>query len=108
MTDLSKLEVNEVLAESSRRTGGLTELGTGPFVEPLALFMESLHRDAQLNELGALIASERALMHTVNRLNYIEDRKRYPVIAQQRIVKPVFIIGTVSYTHLTLPTIYSV
>jgi len=93
MTDLSKLEANEVLAESSRRTGGLTELGTGPFVEPLALFMESLHRDAQLNELGALIASERALMHTVNRLNYIEDRKRFPVIAQQRIVKPVFIIG---------------
>jgi len=83
----------DILAEASRRTGGLTDLGDGPFVEPLALFLDSLEREADLNEIGRLIASERALMHTVNRLGYVEDRTRFPAIADEKIVAPVFIIG---------------
>jgi hypothetical protein len=64
--------VEAILAEAGRRTGGLDDLGDGPFVEPLALFLESLHREARLNEIGRVIASERALGHTVNRLNYVK------------------------------------
>ena len=37
----------------------------GPFAEPLGLFLDSLESEADLNEIGRLIASERALMHTV-------------------------------------------
>jgi hypothetical protein len=86
-------EVDDILAEASRRTDGLDDLGDGPFVEPLALFLDSLDRDARLNDLGRLIARERALLHTVNRLNYVNDRKQYPAIADEEIVAPLFIIG---------------
>ncbi len=82
-----QFRVETILAEAGRRTGGLDDLGDGPFVEPLALFLESLEREARLNEIGRLIASERALGHTVNRLNYVNDRKQFPEIADEKIVR---------------------
>jgi hypothetical protein len=85
--------VDDILDEAARRTDGLDDLGDGPFVEPLARFLDSLEREADLNELGRLIARERALGHTVNRLNYVDDRKRFPAIADERIEAPVFIVG---------------
>ena len=48
--------VDELMAEAARRTGGLDDLGDGPFVEPMALFLESLEKEARLNETGRLIA----------------------------------------------------
>jgi hypothetical protein len=88
-----KFEVDDILTEAAVRTGGLDDLGDGPFTEPLGLFLDSLDREARLTELGRFIARERALHHTVNRLNYVSDRQRFPDIANQKIVKPVFIIG---------------
>lgn len=93
MADGPSLTLDDVLAEASRRAGGLDDLGEGPYVEPLARLLDSLHGEARLNPVGEVIASERVLLHTVNRLNYVEDRKRFPEIAAQRIEKPVFIIG---------------
>jgi Sulfotransferase family len=86
-------EVDNMLAEAAARTGGLDDLGDGPFVAPMALFLDALEREARLNDIGRLIAQERVLQHTVNRLLYVEDRKRYPEIAGERIERPVFIIG---------------
>ena len=85
--------VESLITEARTRTGGLTDFGPGPFLEPLQLFVHSLERDARLNPVGQYIARERALAHIVNRLSYVNDRKRYPDIAHQKIVKPVFIIG---------------
>lgn len=93
MPNDDELQTEAILAEAARRTGGLTDLGDGPFVEPLELVLRSLHAEADLNELGTFIARERMLLHTVNRLNYVHDRATDPAIATQRIVKPVFIIG---------------
>jgi hypothetical protein len=86
-------EVDDLVAEATRRTGGLEDLGEGPFLEPMARFLESLEREARLNDVGRLIARERLLLHTVNRLGYVNDRQRFPAIADERIVAPVFIIG---------------
>jgi hypothetical protein len=91
--ELDPFTVEAFVAEGGRRTGGLDDFGDGPFLEPLGLFLESLENDSRLNEMGRLIARERALVHIVNRLNYVNDRKLYPEIAQQKIVRPVFIIG---------------
>ncbi len=85
--------VESLIAEARTRTGGLEDLGPGPFLEPLQLFVNSLEQDARLNQVGQYIARERALAHIVNRLSYVNDRKRFPEIARQKIVKPVFIIG---------------
>jgi hypothetical protein len=93
----SKLQfsADSLMAEARSRSGGLEDLGPGPFTEPLQLFVSSLESDARLNPVGQYIARERALAHIVNRLQYVNDRKLYPAIAQQKIVKPVFIIGLV-------------
>ncbi len=93
MTTTERFEIDALLAEAGRRTGGLDDLGDSPFVEPLARFIDSLENEARLNDTGRIIARERILLHAVNRLGYVEDRKRFPEIAEQRIVKPVFIIG---------------
>ena len=92
---MTELTVEAILAESSRRADGLTNLDddNGFFLEGLGRFMDSLHTDAQLNPTGEFIASERALLHTVNRLRYVADRATFPEIAAQRIERPVFIIG---------------
>jgi len=90
---VERFEVHDLVAEATRRTGGLDDLGEGPFLEPMALFLESLEREAQLNDVGRLIARERVLLHTVNRLGYVDDRQRFPAIADEHIVAPVFIIG---------------
>ncbi len=91
--ELDPFDVDALVAEGARRTGGLTDFGDGPFLKPLGLFVDSLESEARLNEMGRLIARERILLHVVNRLGYVNDRKRFPAIADQRIVKPVFIIG---------------
>ena len=93
MADVSDLAVDSILSEATERAGGLDDLGDGPFVEPLDLILASLRSEAALNDLGVVIARERMLMHTVNRLHYVDDRKTDPAIAAQEIVAPVFIIG---------------
>lgn len=89
----NQLSLDAILSEARQRAGGLDDFGEGPFLEPLALLLDSLEREGRLNALGRVIARERVLGHTVNRLGYAADRKRFPEIARQEIVKPVFIIG---------------
>ncbi|MBJ7359215.1 sulfotransferase [Nocardioides sp.] len=83
---------DDLLAEASQRAGGLTDTGDDLTV-PLAFFTEALEQEARLTDFGDLVARERILLHLVNRLNYVEDRKKYPEIAEQRVERPVFIIG---------------
>ena len=90
---VAELDVETVLATATERAGGLDDLGDGPYLEPLGRLLDSLAADARLNDVGWIIATERVLLHTVNRLHYVEDRKRIPEIARQQIEKPVFIIG---------------
>ena len=89
----SDLDLDGLLEEAQRRAGGLTDLGAGPFVDPLKRLLSSLENEAHLNAIGLIIARERILGHTVNRLHYVNDRNRLPEIQKQKIVKPVFIIG---------------
>lgn len=91
--DIEALDVDGVLREATARTGGLEDLGDGPFVEPLGRLVDSLAADGRLNDIGRLISNERMLLHTVNRLRYVNDRTRMPEIAEEKIERPVFIIG---------------
>ncbi len=87
------LEYDAILAEARQRAGGIGDFGDGPFLEPLQLLLSSLAKDARLNAIGRLIARERVLGHSVNRLHYVADRQRFPGIAHEEIIAPVFIIG---------------
>jgi hypothetical protein len=91
--DAVSLAQAELIEEAANRTGGLVDFGAGPVLKPLALLLDSLEREAQLNPLGRMIARERVLGHLSNHLLYVDDRKKYPAIGAEKIVKPVFIIG---------------
>lgn len=93
MSENLDLDRQNLLAEAQRRADGLSDFGAGPWLEPMDLLIDSLEREGRLNPIGRIIARERILSHLVNRLVFTEDRKRYPAIAQERIVKPIFIIG---------------
>jgi hypothetical protein len=87
------LVADALVAEAQDRAGGLTDLGPGPYLEPLGRFVDSLNAEARLNDVGRYMARERILLHTVNRLHYVEDRVRNPAIADVAIERPVFIVG---------------
>jgi hypothetical protein len=82
-----------LIAEAEELAGGRKDFGEPQFLEGLERFVRSLRDDARLNMVGQHIAIKRSHQHLTNRLNYVGDRKEYPEIAQQKIVKPVFIIG---------------
>jgi hypothetical protein len=87
------LDLEALMGEAQQRADGLQDLGSGPFIENLKRLLASLESEARLNPIGRIIAKERILGHTVNRLNYVNDRKRFPEISKQEIVRPIFIIG---------------
>ena len=93
----TSLTLESILDEARQRADGATDLGGEPgeasFMEGLTRVLESLESEARLNAIGRMIARERVLGHTANRLHYVRDRKQHPEIAREQIVKPVFIIG---------------
>ena len=94
MTDMgAPLDFDSIIEEARQRAGGLEDFGDGPFEGPLQRLIDSLDSDGRLNAIGRTIAKERILGHTVNRLNYVNDRKTWPEIADEKIARPVFIVG---------------
>jgi hypothetical protein len=99
---MTSLALDSILEGARRRAGGRDDFGDGPFLEPLRLLLDSLEQEARLNTIGRMIARERVLGHVANRLDYVGDRKRFPGIAREEIVRPVFIIG-MPRTGTTIP-----
>jgi len=87
------LDFDSIIEEARQRAGDLEDFGEGPFEPLLRRLIDSLEGDGRLNAIGRMIARERMLGHTANRLSYVNDRKTWPEIANEEIVKPVFIVG---------------
>jgi hypothetical protein len=96
-TPEASLALESILEEASSRAEGAHDLGGGPaeiaFLEGLGRLVESLECEGRLNPIGRMIARERVLLHTTNRLLYVKDRQQHTEIARERIVAPVFIVG---------------
>ena len=95
------LERDELMATARARTG-LDDFGDIPFLEPLDVLVESLNREAGLEgarEQGAAATLTGLLS---KRLQLVNDRQRFPAIADEVIEAPVFIVGLprTGSTHL--------
>jgi Sulfotransferase family len=86
------LEEHSLLETACRETG-LEDFGGDEFREPLRVVLHGLQTEARLTLLGRLVARHDLLGMLTNRLRLAEDRKRHPGIAEQHIVRPMFIIG---------------
>ena len=83
---------DEFLAEAGRQTG-LDDFGADDFREGLAVYCESVFRQAKLNEVGEMAVRGNIVANLANRLRVVDWAARYPDVAGERIDAPLIVIG---------------
>jgi hypothetical protein len=86
------LEADAILAEAQRRTG-LSDFGDPAFREPFERLLRSLREEARLNAVGRAMQFERNVGLLVNRLRTEQGYARHPEIEDERIDRPLVIVG---------------
>jgi hypothetical protein len=87
------LEERAVLAEATRRAGGLDDFGDPAFREPLRRLLHALDAEAGLHAAGRAAQFERTVGLLVERLRTQEAIRRHPEILDERIGDPIVIVG---------------
>jgi hypothetical protein len=82
-----------VLAEASRREGGLQDFGDPAFREPLRRLLAALDGEAELHAQGRAAQLERIVGLLANRLRTEEAIRTHPEILDERIEDPIVIVG---------------
>jgi sulfotransferase family protein len=83
---------SELMAEAEAVTG-LSDWGGDLFRKPFEVLIGDLNTTARLTELGASRARRRLSDTLRQRLMVVEDRKRFPRIADEQIIAPIFVAG---------------
>ena len=100
-----KLDGVAMIAEAERSTG-LNDWGGDEFRAPFDRLIRSINEESALNQLGYERAVKRIQQRLNERLRLFEERKRRPEITQQKIERPVFVVGLpragTTYTHALL------
>jgi hypothetical protein len=87
-----RLEEPALLAAACRATG-LDDFGGDDFREGLQRLVASLDDDAGLTTIGRIAARRRILNLLTTRLRLVEYRRRHPAVAEQKIARPIFVLG---------------
>jgi len=83
----------ELLIAAARRRARLENFGDETFREPLRRLLASCESEARLNTIGKLALAEDILQLLINRLQIQRDSRIWPLIRDEAIVAPLFIIG---------------
>lgn len=86
------LNPDHLIAAAKARTG-LDNWGDPSFRVGLEHLVESLEREARLSQLGHYAVEAALVDRLTNRLRLIDYRQRRPEVAQQRIRRPLFVLG---------------
>jgi Sulfotransferase family len=81
------------LLEQARQDTGLSDFGDFTFEEGLRVYVEALNRDARLNRVGMITARTEIVRMLSNRLRFAGDLERHPEILQERLERPIVILG---------------
>lgn len=81
------------LLEAARTRAGLEDFGDTGFLEPLAVMLDALNREASLNEAGVAAHRERILTGLVNRLRMVDALHRHPEIRNETVDVAAIIVG---------------
>lgn len=84
--------VPEVMA-AARGLADLQDFGDTQFVDALSRLLHGFTNEAQLSPLGAQLAYGGVVNMLVNRLRYVRDVQLHPEILQERIERPIVILG---------------
>jgi hypothetical protein len=86
------LDLEGLLVEAQARAG-LQDFGDESFREPLGVLLESLERDADLNDAGRGTQHARIVDSLVTRLMVEDHLRRHPEILDEDLGRPVVIVG---------------
>jgi hypothetical protein len=91
------LDANRLLVDAERATGFSDWGGQATFEESFrhlfTAMADSLVNEARLTEAGLRGAELRLRAMATSRLQFVNDRQNFPAIADERIVRPIFILG---------------
>jgi len=90
--DIPALDTERLLSRARRKTG-LADFGDESFREGLARLVAGLNDEAQLSQVGRIVAHYNLVDHLCVRLRLIDYRKARPEVAQKPVKRPVFILG---------------
>jgi hypothetical protein len=90
------------MMDAAAVAAGLDDFGDVPFTEALDVLLASLNDEAGLDAARAEAAAQTTVRLLVKRLRLVDDRKRYPAIADEVIRAPIVIVGLprTGSTHL--------
>jgi len=91
---LARLDLNpDELLRRARNETGLKEFGDESFLEPMAVLIQSLEEEADLNPIGRYMARANILRILKHRL-YVHDLlQRHPEILERELPDPVVVVG---------------
>ncbi len=93
---MNKLDVKQLLATATERTGGLNDFGPDDFLEGLEVLVKGLNTDAGIREDSwDQVREQRILRSLVNRLWFAKDLKDHPEILDEDLGSPVIMAGLV-------------
>lgn len=92
VTPLPSLERDVIMAAAEKATG-LTDWGPDTFRPGLDALLGALNDEARLNQIGRLAARSTVQGRMEDRLRVWDWRKGHPDVAEQRIERPIFVLG---------------
>ncbi len=92
-TGIQSFEVDDLMKTAVKKTGGLTDFGDERFIESLSRRVRYQENRVDLTPVGRTVSHRLMLGPLMNRLRIRELMKRHPEIAQERIVKPLYVVA---------------
>ena len=83
----------DAVIKKAIKKAGSADFGDDDFREGLVRFLESAEAEAELTLLGRIMVQGYTIDNLVNRLRLVDWRKKHPEIAEEQIVRPLFIVG---------------
>lgn len=83
----------ETMIRKVKEQTGLSDFGDESFMPALDKLAVSLEREARLSQLGRIAVHGMLLDNLKLRLNLTEYRKQRPEVGQQKIIRPLFVLG---------------
>lgn len=81
------------LLAAARATAGLQDFGDPHFMQGLTILIDGFRNEARLNALGEQLAYGGALNMLINKLRCVRDVKAHPEILDEKITRPIVILG---------------
>lgn len=83
----------DALETAAVEATGLTDFGNPSYREGLEVYVDSLNREARLNDVGSAALEANLVGNLRNRLRIVDWRASHPEVAAETVAAPLFVIG---------------